>query len=101
VGALVKVTVGGAGVWVGALVEVNVGVRLGGWTVYVRVGWRVSEGRKVEVGRGVWVEVRLASGVGTSPSMVNFPEIFHINPTKIWTSYSPGNQLRGEAAQAV
>ena len=61
----------------------EVGVRLAGNRVKVRVGWRVSEGRKVGLGPRVRLGVELAAGVGKSPSTVNLPEIFQFRPTKI------------------
>ena len=71
---------------VGAVVRVAVAVLLG---VGVREGVGVDEG------------VRVGIGVGASPWTRNCPTIFQSSPTKIWTSYVPGNQSEAGASHSV
>ncbi len=100
-GRLVRVAVGGNGVGegpkVGVGVRVGVAVRVG---VGVRVGVEVGEGDGVRVLVVVMDGVGLGGGVGASPSTRKRPEIFHVEPTKIRTSYSPGCHSQGWAFQS-
>jgi len=65
------------------------------------VGVGVGEGVGISVLVGVREGVGLGGGVGASPSTRKVPEIFHTEPTKIRTSYSPGCHSQGSASQSV
>lgn len=86
------------GVCDGRRVYVIVGVSvivLVGVVVRVGTGVAVARGDGVGVMLGVEVIVRVAVFVGAagggSPTIVNRPELFQVNPTNIWASYSPGS----------
>ena len=46
-------------------------------------------------------EVSVGAGVGGDPITSNVPLRFHVSPTKIRTSYVPGNQFSMEISESV
>ncbi len=90
------------GVRDGLMVLVTVGV---GVIVLVGIGVAVALGDGVgvilRVGVMVRVAVRVGAGGGGSPTIVNRPELFQVNPTKIWTSYSPDSHWPVDGSHVV
>ena len=82
----------------GRKVKVMVGVSVGRG---VLDGVGVEDGVRVFV--GIFVNVGVADGinVGGVPCTRNLPLPTNTSPTKIWTSYIPGNHLSGDGFQSV
>ena len=70
-------------------------------TVGVRDGVGVLEAVGVRDAVGVEEGVLVGIAVGASPSTWNCPTIFQSSPTKICTSYVPGNHSEAGASHSV